>query len=216
VFANGVAGYTGSSSASGVYGSNTGGGFGVVGLVSGASGSNGIGVYGGNGGSNTNGYAGYFDGRVNITGTLTCGSGCTSDRRLKRNIQPLAGALDRLLQLKGVTFEWKNPEEHESHTGSQVGVIAQEVEEVFPQWVRVNESGFKNVDPDARAVLGLTVEGFRQLKAENNDLRDRVKSLEAGRRPLVSGLGEGGIGCGLVAIAGAPIATRRKRSEERG
>ena len=141
-----------------------------------------------------------------------CGSGCTSDQRLKQNIEPLTGAVDKLLQLKGVTFEWKNPEEHQDHKGTQTGVIAQDVQKVFPQWVRETDKGFLNVDPDARTMVALTVEGFRELKTENDELRQRVQWLEAGRRPMISGVGEGGIGLGLLAVAGAVLA-RRKRSD---
>jgi Chaperone of endosialidase len=138
---------------------------------------------------------------------------CNSDQRLKQNIEPLTGALDKLLQLKGVTFEWKNPEDHGDHKGTQTGVIAQEVEKVFPQWVRETEKGVKNVDPDARTMVALTVEGFRELKAQNDELRLRVQSLEAGRRPMISGIGEGGVGLGLIAVAGAVLISRRRRSE---
>jgi hypothetical protein len=83
-----------------------------------------------------------------ISGTLTCGKSCNSDERLKKNIEPLSAAVDRLLKLRGVSFEWKNPEEHEKRTGTQVGLIAQDVEKVFPQWVRKTETGFLNVDVD--------------------------------------------------------------------
>jgi hypothetical protein len=175
-----------------------------------STGSNGAAIFG----NAPSGYAGYFNGNVTVTGTLTCGSGCNSDRRLKENIAPLKGALDKLLKLKGVTFAWKNPEEHQNHQGMQTGVIAQEVQGVFPQWVRENENGFLNVDPDARSVLGLTVEALRELKVENADLKARVKVLESAQRPAVSmRAGE----FGLSAMAGVGLlgacALRRKRED---
>jgi hypothetical protein len=197
----------------GVFGSS-GSGFGVYGNASSGVGVLGQGEFGVIGrATQTNGYAGYFEGNVWVQ-SLTCGSGCSSDRRLKDNIKPMTGALATLLELKGVTFEWRKPEEHQNHAGPQTGVIAQDVQKVFPQWVHENPDGFLSVDPDARSVLGLTVEGFRELKTENGELRDRIRSLEAGRRPMMSGFGEGGIGLGLVAVAGALVMTRRKRPEE--
>jgi Chaperone of endosialidase len=48
-------------------------------------------------------------------------------RRLKKNVAPLSGALDRLLKIGGVTFEWKENDK-DRPTGTQTGVIAQDVE----------------------------------------------------------------------------------------
>src|SRR5262249_1150885 len=48
-----------------------------------------------------------------------------SDRRLKKNIEPLSGALDRLLQLRSVTYEYKDPEKSHQLPGIQTGFIAQ-------------------------------------------------------------------------------------------
>ena len=49
-------------------------------------------------------------------------------------------ALDSLCSLQGVTYEWINPEEHSQ--GVHAGVIAQNVEEVFPDWVvEINARG---------------------------------------------------------------------------
>ena len=59
----------------------------------------------------------------------------SSDARLKKNIQPLEGALDNLTRLRGVTFEWVHPEDHANQRGPQGGFIAQEVAKVFPNWV---------------------------------------------------------------------------------
>ncbi len=156
---------------------------------------------------------------LSISGTCT-GSTCTSDIRLKRNVQSLSGSLDVLSRLRPVSFEWKEPGRDGHTSGTQVGFIAQEVEKVKPEWVSVNDDGYKTIDNTRLPVM--LVDSVRTLKMENDDLRlrsanqeDRIKSLEAGRRPLVSGLGEGGIGFGLCAIAGALIVTRRKRPEER-
>jgi hypothetical protein len=58
----------------------------------------------------------------------------SSDARLKRDIQPLTGALEKLLQLEGVSFEWVNPEDHGGAPRAE-GFVAQDVERVFPEWV---------------------------------------------------------------------------------
>ena len=46
----------------------------------------------------------------------------SSDARLKKNIRVIPGALDKILQLRGVTFEWKEPEKHANRTGMQIGL----------------------------------------------------------------------------------------------
>jgi hypothetical protein len=124
-------------------------------------------------------------------------------------VQPLTGALDKLVKLRPVTFEWKNPEEHGGRNGAQKGFIAQEVEKVMPEWVGVDAKGFKTVD--MIGIDAMLVESIRTIKAENDALKDRVKALEANRRQLnASLLGEGGLG--LAVVAAAFIVSRRKRA----
>lgn len=95
-----------------------------------------------------------------------------SDATLKKNVQPLSGALDRLLKLRGVTFEWKEPEAHGNLTGTQIGMVAQEVEKVFPEWVERTTDDLRFLS--IRGFEALTVEALRELN-------DRVVKLEAGR-----------------------------------
>ena len=123
---------------------------------------------------------------------------------------------DTLPRLKGVTFEWKDPEkEGKNAEGMQRGLIAQDVEKVFPQWVGERVDGFKSLTIQPTEIAALEVEGMRELKLQNDALQERVKSLETGRRPLVSGYGEGGIGLGLAAIAGADASASKSNPSRR-
>lgn len=114
--------------------------------------------------------------------------GTSSDRRLKKNIVPLTDALDKLTQLEGVRFEWRNPKEHER--GLQAGLIAQDVEAVFPDWVF--EADAKGADAELVGAEARTkvlsfphgfnaylIEAIKELKARNLSLLERLEALEA-------------------------------------
>ncbi|MEK6676892.1 MAG: tail fiber domain-containing protein [Planctomycetota bacterium] len=97
-----------------------------------------------------------------------------SDRRLKKNIEPLAGALDRLLQLRGVTFQWLDPASQGGITGTQMGLIADEVQRAFPQWVGRDPRGYQTLT--VGGFEALTAEALRELRAEKDD---QVAELQA-------------------------------------
>jgi len=99
-----------------------------------------------------------------------------SDASLKKNIGRLEGALDRLLKLRGVSFEWKDPSKFHGHAGSQMGFVAQEVEEVFPEWVGRDSQGSRTVG--VSGFEALVVEALRQLKSEIDELKDLVSGRE--------------------------------------
>lgn len=66
-----------------------------------------------------------------------------SDERLKKNISIIPNALDKVLKLEGVFFEWKDKEKEE---GVNLGFIAQDVEEIFPEVVSTDEeTGLKSL-----------------------------------------------------------------------
>jgi hypothetical protein len=93
----------------------------------------------------------------------------TSDVRLKKSVRSLKGALEKLSRLRGVSFEWKNPQEQGNLRGEQMGLVAQEVEEVFPEWIDADSKGYKSMT--VRGFEALVVEAFKELKAELEDLR---------------------------------------------
>ena len=90
------------------------------------------------GNAGTNGCLKSFDG-TGIAGT------CSSDRRLKRDITPFGSALNQLTALQPVHFYWRAAEFPDRHFGEAqtYGLIAQDVERVFPELVVTGEDGFK-------------------------------------------------------------------------
>jgi hypothetical protein len=103
-------------------------------------------------------------------------AGCNvSDVRLKKNIKTLEDPLDKIAQLRGVTFDWKT--ETKAHHGPQIGFIAQEVEKVFPSVVATGSDGFKSVGYDK--LVSPLVEGVKALKKMFDALADDVKKLAA-------------------------------------
>lgn len=97
----------------------------------------------------------------------------SSDRRLKQHIRPLDNALDRLLALRGTEFEYRDPNAAMGLPGRQVGFVAQEVRQVFPDWVATGPTGYLTVAP--KGFEALTVEALRDLRAE---AQVRIEALE--------------------------------------
>ena len=96
-----------------------------------------------------------------------------SDARLKKNIEPITGALEKLLRLHGRTYEYQEPARIGELPGTQTGMVAQEVEAVFPQWVDEGQDGFKRLT--YRGFEALTVEALRELREEKDA---RIATLE--------------------------------------
>jgi hypothetical protein len=108
-----------------------------------------------------------------------------SDMRLKRDVAPIDGALDRLLALRGVRFQWAEEAMAARRPGEQLGLIADEVETVFPDWVRRDEAGHKRLS--TQGLEALTIEALRELagrvarlEAENLRLAETVAALRRG------------------------------------
>ena len=87
-------------------------------------------------------------------------------------------ALDKVTKLRGIKYEWKTDEFKEMNftAGKQIGVIAQEIEEVVPEIVSSDEQGFKSVD--YAKLTALLIEAVKELKDENKVMRNRIEILE--------------------------------------
>ena len=88
-----------------------------------------------------------------------------SDIRLKRDLVKLPEALNKLEELNGYYYFWKDGEDQ----NRQVGVVAQEVEQVLPELVKTGQDGIKTVDYPKLTVL--LIEAAKQLKADAEKLK---------------------------------------------
>ena len=95
----------------------------------------------------------------------------TSDERLKKDIESLENATDKVMQLKPCSYKWKTQTDED--TEKHVGFIAQEVEEVLPEVVNENEY------PDGSKYKGVsTTDMIPYLIKMSNELENRLKKLE--------------------------------------
>lgn len=95
----------------------------------------------------------------------------SSDITLKENIQPINNALDKVLQLNGVSFDWKESGK------SSLGVIAQEVEGVFPELVHTNEAtGLKSVEYGN--LVAPLIEAIKEQQKQIDELKKQVDELK--------------------------------------
>jgi hypothetical protein len=183
---NGVVGQTNYGAGYGLYGSNAG----ATGLGIGTYGYGFNGVYGQTT-DVTNGWAGYFTADLGVDGTgWSIGGWMTaSDRRLKSNIVKIENPLEKLMHLEGthytITTRAKGPNgEIVTNSKEQFGVIAQDLEKVFPEMVKekaiFSNSGddtvYKTVD--YMQLVPVLIEAVKELNTEVENLKKEIEELK--------------------------------------
>lgn len=111
---------------------------------------------------------------------LACCGTCfsCSDNKFKKKIKPLKKVLSKVEKIHGVSFQWNTTNKIMGMIKNQhqIGVIAQDVEQVFPELVASWGGGYKAVDyAKLSAVL---IEAVKELKNENNLMKKRIEQLE--------------------------------------
>ena len=109
-----------------------------------------------------------FQGYIYASGDIVGFS--TSDIRLKKDVSVLENALESLSKLRGVSYVW-DPQSFNIHgfTGKDYGVVAQDVEKVFPEMIQHRDTGYMAVRYEK--LIGVLV-------AAVNELSEKVKTLE--------------------------------------
>jgi hypothetical protein len=103
---------------------------------------------------------------INTSGIITATDfNSTSDINLKTNIQQIEDSLSKVIQIRGVTFDWKETNR------SSAGVIAQEIEKVFPELVQGENPKTVNYN----GLIGLLIEAIKEQQVEINILKEKLK-----------------------------------------
>ncbi|WP_168196435.1 tail fiber domain-containing protein [Bdellovibrio sp. NC01] len=133
------------------------------------------------------------DGSAKLTGALTQ----ASDMRLKRDVATIPDSLRKLEGLRGVTYNWIDPQKE---SNKQYGVIAQEVEAIFPDLVKTDKEGFKSVNytgliaPMINAIKELKhlfvqndqqIQNLqKQMELKDQQMKDQAAQMEAMKKAL--------------------------------
>ena len=122
-----------------------------------------------------------YNGNIRVSGAIAS----NSDGRLTQNIVPLSDILSKLDQLRGVSFEWNKVSTSIGNKEGErgIGMIAQEVQKVYPELVVVSKDGYLSIDYGKFTVVLLQAvkELQSQVSARQdqiNALQERIKTLE--------------------------------------
>ena len=109
-----------------------------------------------------------------------------SDIRMKQDVEDLTNVLANVLQLRAVTFNWNTDEYPDMGFGNQpqIGFLAQDIEQVYPELVSVDPNGFKMVDyagltPILLEAIKEQQAAIDELQLKNDELKNRLITLEA-------------------------------------
>jgi len=95
-----------------------------------------------------------------------------SDERLKENIQPITGGLEKVMQLQGVTYKRNDV----TDAKTQIGVIAQQVEPILPEVVLTAEDEMGTKSVDYAKMTAVLIEAVKELKEEITQLKQQINN----------------------------------------
>jgi hypothetical protein len=139
-------------------------------------------------GTSTPGY------RLTVNGTAWCSAGAWtgSDLRWKENFLPLSNVMPDIQSLMPVSYDLKIDEfPHMGfEDGRQIGLIAQDVEKIFPELVRTDNNGFKSVSYEKLSVVLLEAikEQQQQIETQNQKIDQLIVLIEGLKGEIASSL----------------------------
>ncbi|MBA4372063.1 MAG: hypothetical protein C0402_04305 [Thermodesulfovibrio sp.] len=106
-----------------------------------------------------------------------------SDERYKKNIQPLDAALEKIMRLNGVSYDWRTDEfaGRGFTRDKQIGFIGQNVEKVLPEIVQTDSRGYKAVSYEK--VIPVLVEAMKEqqtrIQGQQKELKEKETEIQA-------------------------------------
>ena len=158
-------------------------------------------------------WAGYFDGNVIVNGSVappssitnpltppagpyaltvngnaltTAGAWYLSDKRFKDKIVPLTDVISKLKKVRGYNYIYKTEEfkERNFNTGNQIGLIAQELKEVFPELVKEDSDGYLAVN--YQGMVPLLLEATKEQQKRIESQQQQIDELSASVKSLIA------------------------------
>ena len=99
--------------------------------------------------------------------------GSPSDAKYKENVKPIENALDKVMDLEGVSFDWKENNEI-LDIKEDIGFIAQDVQKVIPELVRENEEG--NLSLRYQGLIPVLLEAMKEQQKQIDDLKAQMSA----------------------------------------
>ena len=107
--------------------------------------------------------------KLDVIGTVKATDfNTTSDQNLKTNVRTIENSIEKITEIRGVNFEWKD------NNKPSAGVIAQEVEKVLPELI----GGEKTKTVNYNGLIGLLIEVVKEQQTQINSLNQRLSKLE--------------------------------------
>ena len=114
---------------------------------------------------------------TNVDGTLTATGDVvafySSDKRLKDNIIRIENPLEKIKKIGGYEFDWNDKQK--TYEGHDIGVIAQEIQEILPEVVTERDNGYLAVKYEK--VIPLLIESIKELKQEVDEIKQKCDCL---------------------------------------
>lgn len=110
---------------------------------------------------------------VNGSGLVTGNWWVLSDQQFKKNIKTIENSINKLSQIRGVTYEYKTEENKDRRfeSGPQLGFIAQELKMVFPEAVKETDNGVLTVN--YQAIIPVLVEALKEQQKQIEELKQQ-------------------------------------------
>jgi hypothetical protein len=116
------------------------------------------------------------------SGGFTCDGDITafksSDKRLKDNIVKIENPIEKIKKIGGYNFEWnKLGEKYTINKGNDVGVIAQEIEDVLPEATTTRDNGYKAVQYEK--IVPLLIECIKSQQSMIEGLQGQIDEIKS-------------------------------------
>ena len=116
---------------------------------------------------------------VNGSGTYSGTWTQASDQRFKKEVEPIKDAINKITQLNGISYEFNTSDFPEKNfaNGRQIGLIAQEVEKIFPELVKTDPEGYKSVA--YQNLVAVLIEAVKEQQKSIDQLKNEIELLKS-------------------------------------